>query len=103
MEILFYIFLGFLAVSIISTAVMAYRYRQQIQSAWLMYKTYRQFKQKTKPQQPKNIDETSAKSDSPLARCPKCGNWTPQDDAVKIKNNYYCSHECMEASFKVSG
>lgn len=101
MDWLLYIFLGFLAVFLVSTAVMVYRYRQHLQTAWLMYRTYRQFKQKTRPKQ-KNIDIKSTASDSPLARCPKCGKWTPEDEAVKIKNNFYCSHQCMEASFKVS-
>ncbi len=100
MEWIPWIFLAFFVLSLISTTIAVIRYRRQIQTAWLMFKTFRQFKQKTKPQQ-KNIEPTAKTSDSPLVRCSKCQKWIPQDSAVKLKSNFFCSHTCMEKSFAV--
>jgi formylmethanofuran dehydrogenase subunit E len=102
MNWILWIFLAFLVLSFISAAITAYRYRQYIQSAWFMFKTYRQIKQKTKPQtKQKNIETSTKSSDSPLVRCSKCQKWIPQDSAVKLKSNFFCSHSCMEKSFAV--
>lgn len=98
MEWIFWIFLGLFAISLISSAITAYRYRKQIQAAWMMYRAFRQMKQKSKPTA-RDIPEKAAASDSPLVRCSKCQKWTPQDSAVKLKSNYFCSHSCMEKSF----
>lgn len=105
MNWILWILLAFFVVSIISSAITAYRYRQYIQSAWFMFKTYRQIKQKTKPkpQQNKNIETSAKASDSPLVRCAKCQKWVPQDSAIKLKTNFFCSHNCMEKSFAVKG
>lgn len=100
MNWILWILLAIFVVSLISTAITAYRYRQHIQTAWLMFKTYRQFKQKAQPKQ-KNIETKAKSSDSPLVRCSKCQKWIPQDSAVKLKSNYFCSHSCMEKSFAV--
>ena len=101
MNWILWILLAFFIISLISAAITAYRYRQHIQTAWLMYKTYRQFKQKAKPKQKKNIETSARSSDSPLVRCAKCQKWIAQDSAVKLKTNYFCSHGCMEKSFAV--
>lgn len=98
MNWILWILLALFAISLISMGITAYRYRRQIQTGWIMFKTFRQMKQKTKPQQ-NNIPEKAHKSDSPLVRCSKCQKWTPQDGAVKLKSNYFCSHSCMEQSF----
>ena len=102
MNTLLWILLIILALVLVAAGVVAYRYRQQIKAGWLMWRTFRNFRKQAKTGQ-KNIETKSTSSGSPLARCPKCGKWTPQDDAVKIKSNYFCSHQCMEESFKVSG
>jgi formylmethanofuran dehydrogenase subunit E len=98
MNWILWILLALSAISLISAGITAFRYRRQIQTAWLMFKTFRQIKQKTQPQQ-NDIPEKSQSSDSPLVRCSKCQKWTPQDSAVKLKSNYFCSHSCMEKSF----
>ncbi len=100
MNWILWIFLAFFVLSLISTAITAYRYRQYIQSAWFMFKAYRQLKQKSQPKQ-KNIETSAKTSDSPLVRCSKCQKWIPQDGAVKLKSNFFCSHSCMEKSFAV--
>ena len=86
------------AIFLIAAGITALRYRRQIQTGWIMFRTFRQMKKKVKPQ-PGNIPERTQTSDSPLVRCSKCQKWTPQDGAVKLKSNYFCSHSCMEQSF----
>lgn len=76
--------------------IVAYNYRKQIQTAWIMYQTFRKFRQHTKPKQTKQVPKKNTANDTQLVRCPKCSKWTPQDEAVKLKANYYCSHVCME-------
>jgi formylmethanofuran dehydrogenase subunit E len=100
MEWILWIFLAFFVLSLISTTIAVIRYRRQLQTAWLMFNTFRKLKQKTKPKQ-KNIETKANASDSPLVRCSKCQKWTPQDSAVKLKSNFFCSHNCMEKSFAV--
>ncbi len=87
-----------LLVILIVAAIIAYRYRKQIQTAWIMYQTFRKFRQQTKPKQKKQVPKQNASKDTQLVRCPKCNKWTPQEEAVKLKSNYYCSHTCMENS-----
>ena len=103
MNIALWIILIILALILIVAGIVAYRYRQQIQTGWIMWKTFRKFRKQAKAGQ-KNIEpqSKSTAAASPLARCPKCGKWTPQEEAVKIKNNYFCSHTCMEESFKTA-
>lgn len=79
-------------------AVVVYRYRKHIQTAWIMYQTFRKFRQKAKPKPTKEVPQKNTSKDTELVRCPKCSKWTPQEDAVKLKSNYYCSHACMESS-----
>lgn len=90
--IIFLIYLAFMAFT-------AYRYRKYLQTGWIMFKAYRQLKQTAKPKKQKTITDNPKTSDSPLVRCAKCQKWTPQDIAVKLKSNYYCSHSCLEKSF----
>ena len=89
--IIFLIYLAFMA-------FMVYRYRKYLQTGWFMLKAYRQLKQTTKPKT-KTITDKPKTSDSPLVHCAKCQKWTSQDEAVKLKTNYFCSHSCMEKSF----
>lgn len=89
--IIFLLYLAFMA-------FMVYRYRKYLQTGWFMIKAYRQMKQ-PKTSKTKNITDKPKTSDSPLVRCAKCQKWTPQDGAVKLKTNFYCSHACLEKSF----
>jgi hypothetical protein len=75
--------------------LVVFRYRKQIQTAWIMYQTFRKFKAQVKPKQ---VPKRDTSKDSQLVRCPKCNKWTPQDEAVKLKANFYCSLTCLEES-----
>ncbi|NNE99696.1 MAG: hypothetical protein HKN25_11815 [Pyrinomonadaceae bacterium] len=74
-----------------------YKYRRQLQTGWVMWQTFRRLKQQMKPKQ-KSVETKSRSTDTQLVRCPKCNKWTPQEDSVKLKSNYFCSHACMEES-----
>lgn len=88
-----------LLVILAAIALVVYRYRKQIQTGWMMWQAFRKLKQQMKPKQaPKTVEKTSRSKDSELVRCPKCNKWTPKEDAVKLKSNYFCSHACMEES-----
>jgi uncharacterized membrane protein (DUF106 family) len=78
-------------------AIILFRYRKQLQTAYVMWRTFRNIRQQMKPKQ-KKVEKKSSTKDTELVRCPKCNKWTPQDEAVKLKSNYYCSHSCMEES-----
>lgn len=81
--------------------LVAYRYRRQIQTAYVMWLTYRKIRQQMKPPPnvgQKKVEVKNKSNDTELVRCPKCSKWTPQSEAVKLKSNYYCSHSCMEQS-----
>jgi len=86
-----------LVIILVAIALVAYRYRKQVRTAWIMYQTFRKFKQHVKPKQ-KQVPKKQPSKDTPLVRCPKCNKWTPQDEAVKLKANFYCSLNCMEES-----
>lgn len=98
MNWILWILLTLFILSLISTTIVAFRYRRQIQTGWLMWSTFRKMKKQTAPKQ-KNIEKTGNSQNSPLVRCSKCEKWIPQDDAVKLKSNFYCSHRCLEESF----
>ena len=98
MNWIYWILITFFVLSLISTAITAYRYRQYLQTGWFMLKTYRQFKQKTKPDK-KSIETKPISDNSPLIQCAKCHKWIPQTQAIKLKTSYFCSHSCLEKSF----
>lgn len=87
---------------LIVIAIVAYKYRKQIQTAYIMWKTFRNLRKQMKPQTKKKVEKKTNSKDTELVRCPKCNKWTPQEDAVKLKSNYYCSHSCMEQSMSFS-
>lgn len=86
-----------LFVLLVLLAYVAYRYRKHIQTAWIMWQTYKKFREQTKAPK-KQVEKRTQSKDTELVRCPKCNKWTPQDDAVKLKSNFYCSLSCMEES-----
>ena len=102
MNWIYWIIITLLVLSLISVGITVYRYRQYLQTGWFMLKTYRQFKQKTKPDK-KTIEAKPVSADSPLIQCAKCHKWMPQSESVKLKASYFCSHRCLEKSFTAKG
>lgn len=98
MSWIYWVLIAFLVLSLISVVITVYRYRRYIQTGWLMLKMNRQFKEQVKT---KSIEDSSADVNSPLIRCSMCQKQIPQDQAKKLKNAYFCSHNCLEKSFAV--
>ncbi len=85
---------------LVLVAMIVYRYRQHLQTAWFMWRTFRKFQQQVKPAQ-KQVPKKDTSRDTELVRCPKCNKWTPRSEAVKLKADYYCSLPCLEESISV--
>jgi len=86
-----------LFVVLVLLALTAFRYRKQLAmvlNMWRMLKSARNA-HKSRDGQLNDIPAANA----PLASCPKCGTWIPQNKAIRIgRGNYYCSSECVEKS-----
>jgi hypothetical protein len=81
-------------------ALIAFRYRKQIQTALYVWRMFRQMKQFNKPQE-KRIEKTENNSNVPLVRCAGCGNWVEEMNVLKMGNKIsYCSAACIEKSVK---
>ncbi len=98
MEWIYWILIIFFVLSLISTVITAYRYRQYLQTGWLMLKMNRQFKQQAKH---KTIEDDFVADGSPLIRCTICQKQILQAQAKKLKADYFCSHNCLEKSFAI--
>lgn len=96
MEWFYWIPIVFLVLSLISIAFTAYRYREYLKMGWTMFKMNRQFK---KNYAPKNLETDAAFENQAQIQCDNCRRMVEQDNAVKLKNKYFCSHGCMEFSF----
>ena len=92
--ILFLLFLLF--------AFIAVRFRRQIQMGIYVFKMFRKMRQMNKPQK-KQIETPVNAKDVQLIRCAKCGTWTPQKNALNLRNSktFYCSANCMEQAVNV--
>jgi hypothetical protein len=78
-------------------AIIAYRYRKHLQTAYFMWQTFRKFRRQMKPPE-KQVEKKTRGGDTQLVRCPKCSKWTPQEEAVKLKQSFYCTLRCLEES-----
>jgi len=84
-----------LVLFILLTAIVAVRYRRQIQTALYVWKMFRKMRQMNKTDE-KQIEQPKTK-DVPLIRCAKCGTWTEQKNALNLRSKtFYCSTNCME-------
>lgn len=84
-----------LVLLILLAAIVAVRYRRQIQTALYVWKMFRKMRQSGKREE-KQITQPAAK-ETPLIRCAKCGTWVPQKNALNLRSKtFYCSANCME-------
>jgi hypothetical protein len=82
-------------------AIIALRYRQQIQTGLQIWRMFRQFKQASKPQE-KKIEKRAADKGEPLVRCARCSKWISRKDALNLRSKIvYCSAKCMERSARI--
>lgn len=89
-----------LALLLLVLALVAVRYRRQIQTAiymWRMLKKMRQLNQTPE----KRLPSKANRKDAPLVRCAGCGNWTPEKNVLKLgAKSVYCSANCMEKAVR---
>lgn len=83
-------------------ALLALRYRRQIQAGWQVWRMFRQMRQMGKPDVKPAEKKKETLKEVPLVRCEKCGKWISPDGALKLRSDkYYCSSTCMEKAAKL--
>jgi hypothetical protein len=85
---------------LIVLALIALRYRKQIQTAIYVWRMFRKMRQMSKPDE-KQIKTKESSLNVPLIRCVGCGNWVAETNVLKMGNKIsYCSADCIEKSVK---
>lgn len=82
-------------------ALIAMRYRRQLQTGWQIWRMFRQFKQASKPKE-KKIENRLADKSEQLVRCARCNKWISPKDALNLRSKIvYCSTNCMEKAARI--
>jgi hypothetical protein len=90
-----------LALLILAFALIALRFRPQIQAALQIWRMFRQIKQANQPIG-KQIPKREKLANEALVRCANCGKWIPQSNALNLrKQTFYCSSNCVEKAISV--
>ena len=90
-----------LVLLLVVAALIAVRYRRQIQTAIYMWRMLRQMRQFNKPQHEKHIGAKETSANVPLVRCVGCGNWVEEINVLKMGNKIsYCSASCIEKAVR---
>ncbi|HEX8639452.1 MAG TPA: hypothetical protein VF692_15390 [Pyrinomonadaceae bacterium] len=93
-------FLIILALFLFALALIAFRYRKQIQTAIYMWRMLKKMHRMNKTPE-KSIPTKANQKDAPLVRCVSCGNWTPETNVLKLgAKSVYCSANCMEKAVR---
>ena len=91
-----------LALLFVLLALFVSRYRRQIQTALYFLRMVKKMRQMNRPEE-KQIDKKETAGNTELVRCSKCGKWTPQGSALKLRSKtFFCSANCMEKAVEVS-
>ena len=89
-----------LALFLLVLALIAFRYRKQIQTAIYMWRMFQKMRRFNKTPE-KSIPTKANRKDAPLVRCASCGNWTPETNVLKLgSKSVYCSANCMEKAVR---
>lgn len=85
-----------LALLVFVFALIALRYRLQIQAALQLWRMFKQIKQANQPIE-KQVPKREKVENEALVRCANCGKWVPQSNALNLrKKTFYCSSTCVE-------
>ena len=85
---------------LVALALIAYRYRKQIQTALYVWRMFQKMRQASKTDE-KRIETKEDSLNTPLVRCAGCGNWVAETNVLKMGNKIsYCSAACIEKSVK---
>ncbi|HEX8289011.1 MAG TPA: hypothetical protein VF556_13500 [Pyrinomonadaceae bacterium] len=91
-------FLIIFVLLLVVLALIAMRYRKQIQTALYVWRMFRKMRQFDKPQE-KRIETAETPANAALVRCVGCGNWVAETNVLKMGNKIsYCSAACIEKS-----
>lgn len=83
-----------LIVIAVIAALTAYRYRRQIGAFYSFWKLMREARTRAQSGPGQIRDESAA---GPLVNCAKCGNWVPENRAIKLSpRTFFCSAQCVE-------
>lgn len=92
-----------LSIIVLIGAIVAVRYRKQIRLAVYFLRMLNKMRQSGKENQRRIEPKEPLSADSALIQCTGCKNWVAQNKSIKIgQKSFYCTHACMEKSFKVS-
>ncbi len=92
-----------LVLFLILMAIIAVRFRRQINMGIQIFQMFRQMRTLNKPKE-KKLDKKAVNENLPLVRCAKCGTWTPQSAALNLRSKtFYCSTNCMEKAVSFNG
>jgi len=90
-----------LSLVVLVIGLIAVRYRRQIKMAIYVWRMFRQMRQVGKSGE-KQLENPAIDKDVALVRCAKCGTWSPQNKALKLRSGInYCSANCLETAAKV--
>lgn len=82
-------------------ALVAFRYRRQVMTAFHFYRMFKKMKEMNKPSNEPQIQQKNPE-DVQLVRCAKCGTWKPQNEALKFsRGTFYCSSKCVNEAMQV--
>lgn len=91
-----------LLILLIVAAIIALRYRRQIQTGLHIYRMFRMMKHSSKPVEKKVEQPQVVDKNENLVRCARCGKWTPQSAALNLRSKTsYCSTDCMEKQARI--
>ncbi|MCA1625689.1 MAG: hypothetical protein LC768_18255 [Acidobacteria bacterium] len=83
-------------------AIIAMRYRRQIQTALYVWRMFKKMRQVNNTKE-KKIERKETTGDVQLISCAKCETWIPQKNALKLRSKtFFCSANCMEKAVEVN-
>ncbi len=86
---------------LVLAAIIAMRYRRQLQTGLYVWRMFRKMRQVGKTES-RQVETKNTERDVPLVRCAKCGIWIPKNKALNLRSkNFYCSTNCIETAVKV--
>ena len=91
-----------LVLFLIIIAIIALRYRRQIQTGLHIWQMFRQMRQAAKPVEKKTEQPLIINKDENLVRCARCGKWISESSALNLRSKTsYCSAVCMEKAARI--
>lgn len=87
-----------LLVLLLIAALIAVRFRRQIQTAIYIWRMFGKLREAGKSGN-REIERPETGKDAALVRCAKCGTWIPQNKALNLRSGiFFCSKICLETT-----